>query len=71
MPHFPVFKPNAIQKILMKNGFIIKRQTGSHKIFYHSETDKSVVVYLHPRDIPIGTLKGIIEQSGLNENIFL
>lgn len=71
MPKFPVFVPKDIQKILLQYGFFLKRQTGSHRIFYNKETGKMVIVAFHSKDIPIGTLKSIIEQSGLDEEIFL
>ncbi len=71
MPKFPVFTPKGIQKILLENDFFIKRQTGSHRIFYHSTMKKMVIVPFHSHDIPIGTVKSIIEQSGLGEEVFL
>lgn len=70
MPKFPIFTPRDIQKILLQNGFFLKRQTGSHRIFYNEETRKMVIVAFHSKDIPIGTVKSIIEQSGLDEDIF-
>jgi predicted RNA binding protein YcfA (HicA-like mRNA interferase family) len=70
MPKFPVYTPRGIQKILLKNGFFLKRQTGSHRIFYNKNTEKMVIVSFHSKDIPIGTLKSIIQQSGLNESVF-
>jgi len=30
MPRFSPLKPKEVEKILLKNGFFLKRQTGSH-----------------------------------------
>ena len=71
MTKFPSYKPLVIEKILLKNGFIVKRQTGSHRIFVHTELENIVVVPIHSQDIPTGTLRSIIKQSGLPEDKFL
>ena len=71
MTKFPSFKPRDIEKILYKNGFILKRQTGSHRVFHSTETDKVVIFPYHSRDIARGTVRSIIKQTGLDENKFL
>jgi len=71
MVKLPSFKPRDLEKILLKNDFIIKRQTGSHRIYHNFKTERTTVVPFHSRDIPQGTLRSIIKQTGLNENIFL
>ena len=70
MVKLPSLKPRYLEKILLKNGFIIKRQTGSHRIYYNFKTEKTTVVPYHSRDIPQGTLRSIIKQTGLSEEIF-
>jgi len=57
-------KSREVVKILQKNGFQIKRQTGTHIIL--SAGRKTVVVPVHRDIIPIGTLKSIEKQSELN-----
>ena len=47
-----------------KNGFKIKRQKGTHVILRNN--GKMVVVPVHHATIPIGTLKSIEKQSGVN-----
>jgi predicted RNA binding protein YcfA (HicA-like mRNA interferase family) len=51
-------------KILNENGFEIKRQRGTHIILKNNE--RLVVVPAHRKTIPIGTLKSIEKQSGIN-----
>lgn len=70
MPRHSPLKPKEVEKILLKNGFILKRQTGSHRIFWNSKTEKTAVIPYHSRDIPKGTSKSIIKQSDLPEELF-
>lgn len=71
MVKLPSFKPRDLEKILLKNGFVVKRQTGSHRIYHNFKTEKTTVVPFHSKDIPQGTLRSIIKQTGLEEKIFL
>jgi len=57
-------KPKELIKLLNQNGFIFVRQSGSHAIYKKSE-EIMVVVPIHNRDIPIGTLNGILKDAGL------
>jgi predicted RNA binding protein YcfA (HicA-like mRNA interferase family) len=55
-----------IIKILKKNGWKHARTTGDHWHFYHPEK-QGIVTVPHPvKDIPIGTIKSIEHQSGIN-----
>ena len=71
MPPLPTLKPNQVQKILLKNGFVVKRQTGSHRVYFNIDTSATVIVPFHSRDIPKGTLGSIIKQSKLSLGQFL
>ena len=57
-------KSKEIVKILQKNGFEIKRQSGTHVILRKDK--KTVVVPVHKEILPIGTLKSIEKQSEVN-----
>jgi len=70
MPKLPAFTPKEIEKILLKNGFFVKRQAGSHRIFYCQDSGKIAVVPFHSKDIAKGTVRSIIKQSGLDEDCF-
>jgi len=52
-----------VVKILEKNSFAVVRQKGTHVIMRNNE--KVVVVPIHHKTIPIGTLKSIEKQSGI------
>lgn len=65
MPKLPSLAPAEIIKILLKNGFIIDRIKGSHHLLLNDNTNIRVVVPMHKKDLPKGTLYEIIKQSGL------
>jgi predicted RNA binding protein YcfA (HicA-like mRNA interferase family) len=54
---------------LLKNGFIFISQRGSHQKY--RKEDKTVIVPAPRKEIPIGTFRSIIRQSGLNHNDFI
>jgi len=54
---------------LLKNGFIFVSQRGSHQKY--RKKDKTVIVPAPRREIPIGTFRSIIRQSGLNPDQFI
>ncbi|MEK6889465.1 MAG: type II toxin-antitoxin system HicA family toxin [Nanoarchaeota archaeon] len=57
-------KTRDVIKILEQNGFRINRQTGTHLIM--RKDNITTVVPTHKDRIPIGTLKSIEKQSGVN-----
>jgi len=58
-----------ILKALGKLGFKVKRQSSSHIILEHPDGRWTVVPRHDP--IKIGTLKSIVEDSGVTEDEFL
>jgi predicted RNA binding protein YcfA (HicA-like mRNA interferase family) len=60
--------PQHLIKILEAKGFLLKRITGSHHIFFHPDLRKTVVVPVHgKKDIPNGTFLSIIKQAGISK----
>ena len=57
-------KSKEVLKILQKQGFEIKRQSGTHVIL--RKENKTVVVPVHREIMPIGTLKSIEKQAGVD-----
>lgn len=57
-------KPKELIYLLKKNGFLFIRQSGSHAIYKRND-ELMVVVPIHNKDIPIGTLNGILKDAGL------
>ena len=68
--HFPVLSAKAVVRVLKQNGFQLVDQHGSHQKWRH-ENGRQVIVPVHGnKPIPIGTLKSIIEGSGLDRDDF-
>jgi len=65
MPKFPSLTPQQVIKFLEKKGFILDRSKGSHRIYFHPETRKRVIVPFHRKDLPQGTLREILRQAGI------
>jgi len=58
-----------IVKILSEHGFQFKSQKGSHQKFSNGE--RTVIVPAGRKEIPIGTLKSISRQAGIDYNNFI
>ncbi|MFZ1322395.1 MAG: type II toxin-antitoxin system HicA family toxin [Ignavibacteria bacterium] len=64
MGKLKVFSGIEVCNVLSKNGFILKRQKGSHIIMQKSSEDSTITVPVpNHKEIRIGTLKSIIRQS--------
>jgi predicted RNA binding protein YcfA (HicA-like mRNA interferase family) len=67
---FPVRNAKEVVKVLRKHGFVLIAQSGSHQKWRHAN-GRQVIVAMHGnKPIPIGTLKSIIEGSGLDVEDF-
>ncbi len=59
-----------IIRVLKRHGFVLVGQSGSHQKWHHPK-GRQVIVAMHgSKSIPIGTLKSIIEGSGLDVDEF-
>ena len=67
MPKLPVLNAKKIIKILTENGFILDRVKGSPHIYYHPDTRKRVVIPMHKKELPEGTLLEILKQAGISK----
>ena len=56
-------KDKDLLKLLQKNGWKIERIHGSHHILLKG--DKTEIVPVHGRDVPIGLLNAILKRTGL------
>jgi len=60
-----------ILKVLESKGFFFVSQTGSHaKYRKDSKPPLTVIVPKHGKEIPYGTFRSILRQSGLSESDF-
>jgi len=52
-------------KLLRQHDFVFIRQSGSHAIFKNDRNKKKIVVPIHSKDIPKGTLHAILKDAGI------
>ena len=58
----------ALCKLVERNGWKLKRVTGSHHIYSKKGVKAILSIPVHSnRDVPIGTLKGILKDANLSE----
>lgn len=56
----------ALCKVVERNGWILKRITGSHHIYSKTGIRAILSIPVHGnKDLPVGTLKGILKDAGL------
>lgn len=72
MPKLPIIKAKQLIKTLKKFGFFEHRQKGtSHLIITHSDNRRASIP-VHPgKDIPKGTLKGILRDLEIPTEEFI
>lgn len=64
----PLLYREVIKKA-KKAGFVFRRSTGSHEIWWNGNTQKTCVIPRHFQVAP-GTLKNIINQMGIDKEEF-
>jgi len=71
MPRLRVLSGREVCKILSEHGFEQVRQKGSHILMQKREKDTTITVPVPDHsELRIGTLLGIIKQSGLPRSLF-
>ena len=67
---FPVLSAKDVVRVLRSHGFALVGHTGSHQKWRHPG-GRQVIVPMHAsKPIPIGTLKNIVDGSGLDVEEF-
>ena len=65
MSKLPSITSQKVIKVLEKRGFVLERTKGSPYTYYNPETKRRVVVPVHKKDLPKGTLLEILKEAGL------
>jgi predicted RNA binding protein YcfA (HicA-like mRNA interferase family) len=66
MPRLPPLTPQRVIALLEDESFVLDRTRGSHRIYFHPDTKRRVVVPFHRKDVPKGTLLEILRQAGID-----
>ena len=69
MSRLPILTWQQVTTALKRAGFVFDRQKGSHMVYYHPETNRTVVIPRH-REIKAGTLREILRESNLTREEF-
>lgn len=69
MSRLPILTWQQVTTALKRAGFVFDRQKGSHMVYYHPETNHTVVIPRH-REIKAGTLREILRESNLTREEF-
>jgi predicted RNA binding protein YcfA (HicA-like mRNA interferase family) len=70
MPELPVLRWEDVCRALESIGFFRKSQRGSHLKLRHAD-GRTVIVPVHYRDIPTGTLRSILRQAQMAPEDFI
>lgn len=70
MPKLAQLKPKEIEKILLRNGFVVNVSRSSHKQYFNPKTSSHTTVSFHSKEIAVGTLRSIVRQSQLPIDLF-
>jgi len=66
------FRYREIIRKLKKRGFEFDRQAaGSHEIWFNSTTNRYTTIPNHSGEMPEGTLRAILKQTGIDPDSFL
>ena len=57
--------PREIVQLLERNGFVFISSNGSHRKYYNAETETTVIVPFHSKELKKGTEQNILKQAGL------
>lgn len=58
-------KPREMIKLLKANGYVEISSCGSHRKLYNPNTNKTVIVPYHSKEMKKGTEQDILKQAGL------
>ena len=72
MSKLPILTAVKLIKVLSKQGFIFKRSSGSHHVYFHPATRRIVSIPVHRgKDLGKGITKAIISDAGYTESEFI
>lgn len=63
MLKLPNLKPRQVVRILQKEGYVQKRQSGSHLHLYHPTKKILVTIPIHNKDLKRKTLHAILKTA--------
>jgi predicted RNA binding protein YcfA (HicA-like mRNA interferase family) len=72
MPKIPPLNGHEVLRILLKAGFYVHHQSGSHaRLFHNVRSDLRVTIPIHNKELPDKTLQHILKQADVSKEEFL
>ena len=71
MSIIPIIRATQMLAVLLKAGFVIVRQAGSHVRLKNYATGKATTVALHSKDLTRKTITTILKQAEISVETFL
>ena len=67
MSRLPTLTWQQVTRALEQAGFVFDRQRGSYMVYYHPQTNRTVVIPRH-KEIKKGTLREILREADLGRD---
>lgn len=67
---FPVCAAADVIRVIRKHGFVLTGQKGSHQKWRHPDGRMAIIAVHGSKNIPIGTLKSIVDGTKLSPDDF-
>ena len=71
MSKLPILPARIVLRKLLRAGFVVLYQRGSHAKLHNHVTHRTVTVPIHPGDLGKKTIASILKQAGLSVEEFL
>ena len=71
MSLIPIIGVRVMLQVLLRAGYVVVRQVGSHLKLYHPLTKRSITLAIHTGDLTRKMISTIIKQAGLSVAQFL
>ena len=68
MSNIPSMSPKDVVRLLQQKSLILNRSRGSHQKWLHPVFRKRVVIPMHNKYLPTGTLFALMQQAGIENN---
>ena len=71
MSLIPIIGVRVMLRVLLRAGYVVVRQVGSHLKLYHPVTKRSITLAIHTGDLTRKMISAMIKQAGLSVAQFL
>jgi predicted RNA binding protein YcfA (HicA-like mRNA interferase family) len=66
VPKLPRLTADKLARALLRTGFVVVRQSGSHRIYEHPDGRRCTVAFHSGQILPPKTLRGILDDAAVD-----